>query len=189
MSYSDLPFTIPLYEQIKGSFDLLYFKTFRAIISFLSLKFKQMTLDNFEQTVEPKIVERGFGYFQSGEVVRLEKVGENEFSALVVGTQKYDVFVKLNGRGIVEYECTCPYDYGDTCKHAVAVFYKLRKNDFTDSAEKLGGLLDNMHNDALRRFVNGLLKKDRKFRQEFLRTFDEDFEEDEDDEFFDEDYY
>lgn len=147
-----------------------------------------MTLDNFEQFVEPKIIGRGFEYFKDGEVVQLEKVGENEFSALVFGTEKYDIFVKLSGREISEYECNCPYDYGDTCKHAVAVFYKLRKNDFTDLAEKLREISDSLDNDALRRFVNDLLKKDRKFRQEFLRTFDKDFEE-EDDEFFDEDYY
>lgn len=146
-----------------------------------------MTLDNFEQFVEPKIIGRGFEYFKEGEVVRLEKVSESEFSALVFGTEKYDVFVKLSGREIVEYECNCPYDQGDTCKHAVAVFYKLRKNDFTDSAEKLREIFENLDNGVLRSFVNNLLKKDRKFRQEFLRTFDEDFEEDE--EFFDEDYY
>lgn len=148
-----------------------------------------MTLDNFEQFVEPKIIGRGFDYFKEGEVVRLEKVSEREFSALVFGTEKYDVFVKLSGREIVEYECSCPYDYGDTCKHAVAVFYKLRKNDFTDSAEKLREIFENLDNGILRSFVNDLLKKDRKFRQEFLRTFDEDFTEDEHEEFFDEDYY
>lgn len=148
-----------------------------------------MTLDNFEQFVEPKIIGRGFDYFKEGEVVRLEKVSEREFSALVFGTEKYDVFVKLSDREIVEYECSCPYDYGDTCKHAVAVFYKLRKNDFTDSAEKLREIFENLDNGVLRSFVNDLLKKDSKFRQEFLRTFDEDFTEDEDEEFFDEDYY
>ena len=87
---------------------------------------------------------------------------------------------------------TAPSDsinIGDTCKHAVAVFYKLRAKDFTDSAEKLKELLANLHNDALRVFVKNLLKKDRKFRNEFLREFDEDFEEDEFEDEFDEDYY
>lgn len=149
----------------------------------------QLTLDNFDKTVEGKIVQRGFGYFKGGDVKKLEKVGENEFSALVFGTEKYEVFVKLDDRLIVEYDCNCPYDWGDTCKHAVAVFYKLRAKDFTDSAEKLTQLLDNLNDDALRKFVNNLLKTDRDFRNEFLRTFDEDFEDDEDDEFFDEDYY
>jgi uncharacterized Zn finger protein len=149
----------------------------------------QLTLENFEQWVEPKIVARGKEYYRDGDVKKLEKVGENEFSALVFGTSKYDVFVKLDGSLITEYECNCPYDWGDTCKHAVAVFYKLRAKDFTDSAEKLKQILDDLHPDALQRFVRNLLKKDRDFRKEFLRTFDENFEEEEDDEFFDENYY
>lgn len=147
------------------------------------------TLDNFEHLVEQKIVERGLNYFKNGDIKKLEKVGENEFSALVFGTYKYDVFVKLDGRTIIEHECSCPYDWGNTCKHAVAVFYKLRAKDFTDSAEKIKQLFDEIHPDALQRFVRDLLKKDRDFRNEFFRAFDEDFEEEEDDEFFDEDYY
>jgi hypothetical protein len=58
-----------------------------------------------------------------------------------------------------------------------------------DSADKLKEILDNLHPDTLRKFVTNLLKKDRKFRNEFLREFDEDFEEDEFEDEFDEDYY
>ena len=147
------------------------------------------TLDNFKHLVKAEIIERGLRYFKNGDVKKLEKVGENEYSALVFGSRKYDVFVRLDGKIITEYECSCPYDWGNTCKHQIAVFYKLRAKDFTDSAEKIGQILDNIHPDALRRFVRDLLKKDRDFRNEFFRTFDEDFEETEDDEFFDEDYY
>lgn len=148
-----------------------------------------MNLQNFEQFVEPKIVERGFDYYQNENVRKVEKVSENEFSAVVFGSQIYTVYVKLNGNEILEYECDCPYDWGDICKHAVAVFYKLRTKDFTDSAEKLKGILDNLPADALRKFVTILLKKDRNFRNEFLREFDEDFEDDEFEDEFDEDYY
>ena len=148
-----------------------------------------MNLKDFEKFVEDKIVSRGKAYFQDGDVRKLEKVSENEFSAVVTGTSLYTVYVKLKGETIVEYECDCPYDYGDTCKHAVAVFYKLRAKDFTDSAEKLKELLDNLHPDALRKFITNLLKKDRKFRNEFMREFDEDFVDDEFEDEFDEDYY
>jgi uncharacterized Zn finger protein len=148
-----------------------------------------MTLKDFEKLIEDKIVSRGYQYYNDGDVRKLEKLSENEFSAVVTGTSLYTVYVKLNGETIVEYECDCPYDYGDTCKHTVAVFYKLRAKDFTDSAEKLKEILDNLHNNALRKFVTNLLKKDRKFRNEFLREFDEDFEEDEFEDEFDENYY
>ncbi len=117
----------------------------------------------------------------------MEKVGENEYSALVSGSDNYDVFVKLDDKTIVEHECNCPYDWGDVCKHEVAVFYAIRNGDFSDKSEKVKSLLENLHESALRRFVSNLLKKDRTFRREFLREFDEDFEEDDED--FEEDYY
>ncbi len=148
-----------------------------------------MTLDDFREQIEPKILERGLDYYQNGYVPKVEKVSENEFSAIAYGSGRYNIYVKLEGRNIVEKSCDCPYDWGDTCKHEVAVFYKLRAGDFTDSAGKLREILGNLTDKALRKFVSDLLKKDRDFRNEFLRTFDKDFEEDEDDEFFDEDYY
>ena len=147
-----------------------------------------MNLKSFENDVENKIVERGLNYYRSGDVKKLEKVGENVFSAVVFGSEKYRIYVKINGDAIVEHECDCPYDWGNVCKHEVAVFYAIRNGNFTDTSDKLNSLLENLHESALRRFVSNLFKKDSKFRREFLREFDEDFEEDEDDE-FDEDYY
>jgi uncharacterized Zn finger protein len=147
-----------------------------------------MNLKNFESEVEQKIVGRGLSYYKGGDVKRLEKVSENEFSAVIFGSEKYSVYVKLNGENIVEHECDCPYDFGDVCKHEVAVFYAIRGKDFVDSSGKLKSLLENLHESALRKFVANLLVKDQSFRREFLREFDEDFEEDEEDE-FDEDYY
>ena len=147
-----------------------------------------MKLKSFESDVENKIVERGLDYYRSGDVKKLEKVGENEFSAVVFGSEKYSLYVKINGDAIVEHECDCPYDWGNVCKHEVAVFYAIRNGNFTDTSDKLNSLLANLHESALRKFVSNLLKKDSQFRREFLREFDEDFEDDEDDE-FDEDYY
>ena len=147
-----------------------------------------LTLDNFEQSVESKIVERGLEYFKSGDIARLEKVGDGEFSAVVLGSDRYEVFVRLDGASVSEHECDCPYDWGDVCKHKVAVFYAIRSGNFSDTGDKLNSLFENLHDSALRKFVSNLLKKDRRFRQEFLREFDEEFEEDDEDE-FDEDYY
>lgn len=148
-----------------------------------------MNLKDFEKFVEDKVIRRGLDYFKNGDVRKVEKVSDNEYSATIVGSNIYTIFVKLDGEKIAEYECDCPYDYGDTCKHAIAVFYKLRAKDFTDSAVKFKAILESVNDAALRVFVNNLLKKDRRFRNEFFRTFDQDFEEDEDEEFFDEDYY
>ncbi len=148
-----------------------------------------MTLTNFEGLVEPKIVERGYDYYKRGRVAKVERVSENEFSAVAFGSDDYEVYVKIDGERIVEYECDCPYDWGCTCKHAVAVFYQIRYGNFIEVADKTREILDNIHADALRKFVSDLLKKDRKFRRKFLREFDENFEEDEDEFNEDEDYF
>ncbi len=147
-----------------------------------------MNLKNFEIEVERKVVERGLSYYKSGEVKKLEKVSENEFSAVVFGTEKYSVYVKLNGETVATHECDCPYDFGNVCKHKIAVLYAIRGGDFSDASGKIKSLLENTPESALRKFVSNLLVKDQDFRREFLREFDEDYEE-EDDEYFDEDYY
>ena len=147
-----------------------------------------MNLKNFESEVENKIVGRGLDYYKSGDIGKLEKVGADEFSAVVFGTSKYTVYVKINGGAIVEHECDCPYDFGDVCKHQIAVFYAIRAGNFSDTSDKLNALLENLHESALRKFIENTLKKDRNFKREFLREFDEDYEEDDDEE-FDEDYY
>lgn len=145
----------------------------------------QMTLNNFEGLVEKKIVDRGYDYYQRGRVTKVERIGEGEFSAIAFGSDDYSLYVKIDGERIVEYECDCPYDWGATCKHIVALFYQIKYGKFTNTGDKFREILDNLENDSLRQFVADLLKRDRNFRRKFLRKFDEEFEEDE----FEEDYY
>jgi hypothetical protein len=148
----------------------------------------QMTLTNFEGIIEAKIVERGYDYYKRGRVAKVEKVGENEFSAVAFGSDDYEVYVKIDGERIVEYECDCPYEWGNTCKHAVAVFYQIRYGNFTSGAgERFQAILKELPVKDLRNFVSGLLKRDRNFRRKFLREFDEAFEEEDED--FEKDYY
>jgi uncharacterized Zn finger protein len=147
----------------------------------------QMTLTNFEGLIEAKIVERGYDYYKRGRAAKVEKVGKGEFSAVAFGSEDYEVYVKIDGEKIVESECDCPYDWGNVCKHEVAVYYQIRYGNFIDTGDKTREILDNLHPDALRKFVSNLLKKDRGFRRKFLREFDEEFEDDEEE--FEEDYY
>jgi len=149
----------------------------------------QMTLTNFEGIVEAKIVERGYDYYKRGRVAKVEKIAENEFSAIAFGSEDYEVYVKIDGERIVEYECDCPYEWGNICKHVVAVFYRIRYGNFKSSAgERFQTILKELSAEDLRNFISGLLKRDRNFRRKFLREFDEEFD-DEDDEDFDKDYY
>ena len=87
-----------------------------------------MDLYNFEQKIESRIVKRGLNYFEDGHIHEIEQVDKGEFSALVCGTDDYNVFVSINQKlEILESSCDCPYDWGMYCKHEVAVFYHLKK--------------------------------------------------------------
>ena len=70
-----------------------------------------MTLTNFEGLVEAKIVERGYDYYKRGRIAKVEQVGEGEFNAVAFGSDDYEVYVRIDGERIVEYECDCPYDW------------------------------------------------------------------------------
>jgi len=64
---------------------------------------------------------RGQEYFRTGAVVELERRGDMLLACVEgSGYEPYQVTVKLGAGGIVEAECTCPYDWGGYCKHIVA---------------------------------------------------------------------
>lgn len=89
-----------------------------------------MNLKNFEQHIEKKIVDRGFDYYENDSIEEVEQVGQLEFSATIWGTDEYSVFIKLNRQlDVVESSCDCPYDWGNYCKHEVALLYYIRDGE------------------------------------------------------------
>ncbi|MEM1219097.1 MAG: SWIM zinc finger family protein, partial [Bacteroidota bacterium] len=87
----------------------------------------KLSLHSFEEMIPEKIIARGFNYYEQGQIVHLRKTGEYEFSAYVQGMgDSYTVYVLLDeAQNIVEHHCDCPYDWGNHCKHLVAVLYYL----------------------------------------------------------------
>jgi uncharacterized Zn finger protein len=65
--------------------------------------------------------ERGRDYHEQGAVLTLTRRG-NRLYAEVEGSQyePYQVTITLDAGGIVDADCTCPYDWGGCCKHIVA---------------------------------------------------------------------
>jgi len=87
-----------------------------------------MNLKNFEDHIDSVILERGYYYYRDKCVLSLETAGENKYSAIVEGTELYRVLVELDNQDeIIHTRCDCPYVYGEFCKHQVAVFYVLKK--------------------------------------------------------------
>ncbi|MEM9884740.1 MAG: SWIM zinc finger family protein [Bacteroidota bacterium] len=137
-----------------------------------------MTIHNFEQFVEPKILERGSSYYHNNMVQEVEQLEKGEFSAEVMGSgDDYEVFVKLDeAQNIVESRCTCPYDWGDTCKHEVALYYtikikKLYKEKISKDAIELMYKIDQMSVAELKTCLHDILKRDRELRAEFLEDY------------------
>lgn len=70
----------------------------------------------------PQSFSRGQTYFRNGAVLEIER-RDDLLLAQVEGSsyEPYRVTVKLDAGGVVEADCTCPYDWGGYCKHIVAV--------------------------------------------------------------------
>ncbi|MDR1525362.1 MAG: SWIM zinc finger family protein [Tannerella sp.] len=87
-----------------------------------------MNLNNFYKHVSHKIYERGEEYYEDNMVDNVEHNHPDTWTAEVEGSDLYTVEIKLNGDEIVSWDCNCPYDYGDICKHAVAVLLYIKDN-------------------------------------------------------------
>ncbi len=96
----------------------------------------KMTLDNFCDFVPSRIWWRGEEYYSSGAIISIEESPSGEWRAVVEGTYDYNVRIVTDGDEILEWECDCPYDGGDICKHVVAVVMAI-SNIKTDDSEKV----------------------------------------------------
>lgn len=91
----------------------------------------KITLDNWQKAFEQKILVRAKVYQRSGKVIGLDFDGLT-IKANVHGSKDYDVTIYINGNGIDEMVCTCPYAMdGKHCKHMAAVLYEYQDSQDT----------------------------------------------------------
>lgn len=88
-----------------------------------------VNLNNFEKEIEEKIVKRGLDYYLSDCIENIEFLEEDEITAEILGTEFYEVFIQFKNEKILKHYCTCPYSYGEFCKHEAAVLFYLKKNN------------------------------------------------------------
>ncbi|WP_181163810.1 SWIM zinc finger family protein [Pontibacter mangrovi] len=127
-----------------------------------------LTLQNFEQQVNPTILERGKQYYKQLAVIWLEESEENVWEAEVEGTEPYEVSVTLADSGeITSFACNCPYD-GDMCKHIVAVLLTLQ--DTFRKKEKKGSKTrqKKVKNDSMEHLLQATTLEE---LQHFLRHY------------------
>ena len=82
-------------------------------------------MNNWKQMFTSKILDRGYAYYTDGLVEDLFRDGDT-ITAVVNGTEDYEVAFIFDGNEIEELFCTCPYaEDGFYCKHMAAVLYEL----------------------------------------------------------------
>ena len=75
------------------------------------------------------ILERGLNYYEEDCVTSLEKTSTG-YTAVVEGTENYDVEIEIRDDRVYDMTCTCPYAAdGNYCKHMAAVLYEIEEGD------------------------------------------------------------
>jgi uncharacterized Zn finger protein len=157
---------------------------------------EKLKLKNFEELLDPIIVERGLQYYDEGAVHDLQKAAPGLWMATVNGTADYLVSVSIHRSVVNDWECDCPYDHGPVCKHVVAVFYeiadallldnedaKTRKKPQTKKKhktqkEQLNEILDKVEKNDLVKFIGKQINQDTGLRHVFMAHFADLIEED-----------
>jgi uncharacterized Zn finger protein len=137
-----------------------------------------MNFPAFETEIERKILDRGFDYYENNNVIDVENLGNGEFSAVVEGSEDYEVFIEISKGKVIEHSCDCPYDWGDVCKHVVAVLYYIRDTEILgESTDKEGVksqlqlIIDDISEQDLRDYVIFYALRNRQFREDFTEEF------------------
>jgi SNF2 family DNA or RNA helicase len=89
-----------------------------------------LNLHDFEKYINASILKRGQSYLRQGRIMTLEEEEGHPGSwlASVEGSyDDYEVHIFINEEEqITLCDCSCPYDWGEYCKHVVAVLLKIR---------------------------------------------------------------
>lgn len=147
-------------------------------------------LMEMEEGEESIIVERGEAYFETGMVRNLTKLDKHTFTAKVSGSgyRPYNVEIKFNKNGeVAECSCSCPYEWGEVCKHSVAVLLAIEEEmeedgdgvpetDYMtflpDSAGRLEELVCQAPVQTLQKLIIERCKEDHSFRLDVLSVLD-----------------
>lgn len=87
---------------------------------------QKMNINNFERFIDKTILDRGYGYYIEGNILKCQEQGDNKYFVHIEGSDDYEVVVELGDNGeILDSRCDCPYDFGPVCKHEVAAYFQV----------------------------------------------------------------
>lgn len=137
-----------------------------------------MKFPAFELNIDRKILDRGFDYYENDSVDEVENLGNGEFQAIVQGSEEYEVFIKIENGKVTEHSCDCPYDWGDICKHEVAVLYYIRDSEIYKEKIDNEGLrsqiqvvIDELTEEEVKDYILFYALRNKQFRKDFFEEF------------------
>ncbi len=143
-----------------------------------------MTLKDFEKNIGSQMLEKGFSYFQNGNVISVDEVAAGVWVAEVEGTDNYSVTIRTDKHKIKDWECDCPYDMGPVCKHVIAVFYAIaeeikipkeqtskKSNPEKDNKKRLDKIFKTTTKEELQNFIIAQFSKERSLKNSFVAYF------------------
>ncbi|MEA1898178.1 MAG: SWIM zinc finger family protein [Bacteroidota bacterium] len=147
----------------------------------------QIPFNQFEQHIHETILKRGLSYFNNGRVQPHEELSPGYYEAIVEGSDNYIVRLKIQNELIVDYSCTCPYDFGPYCKHVVALLFYLQQDTLDlepkvvpskkpkkkrkTVIEQLDEILAEVPVDALIHYLKTQALNNPSFRRSFIAAF------------------
>ena len=134
-----------------------------------------MNHNYWERLFPSKILSRGHDYFERG-LVEILECDEAFISAIVSGTDNYEVEIGFDGNEIDTISCTCPYaDDGNACKHMAAVMYAwedFSQCEMTEPASKkqpsLEISIDKLPEETVRKLLLEKAREDRGLRDKII---------------------
>jgi len=134
----------------------------------------KINLNNFEQIIDTRILERGFEIYKNDLILSIEQIDKGIWEAIVSGSEDYEVMARVTALGnIIDSSCSCPYDMGRYCKHEVAIFNFLKYSDeakksSSDKMQRVRNILDTFTQEDLKENLLFILKNNRDVRNDFL---------------------
>ena len=133
--------------------------------------------DDLRQMCTESSFDRGERYFEEGRV-RIKEATTTRVKAVVSGTNDYQVEIELDEE--FSGECDCPYDWDGLCKHIVATFLAVIRDDVeieplmnksSCELEDTEQLLKRADADALRSFLLSEMEQRADLRNRFKAVF------------------
>ncbi len=143
-----------------------------------------MTIKDFEQNIPPEILERGNNYYSNNQVFSLNEIEPGVWSAVVAGTEDYNVTIEIDNNEVEYWECDCPFE-GEVCKHVAAVLYAITGNEFQvkktakdKKAKKkkvndIDTIFEKTSKEELQEFIISQFSQNRNLRNSFTSHFAE----------------